>query len=89
MSKAATNGEGVTLSEPRMMACLEAAWELDALARVLPGLVPRDDQGMHLAVRGVAGRLLRLAHVLMSGLGDDAEPTEKLERIISFDGGQG
>ena len=40
-------------------------------------------------VRAMAGRLLRLSYVLMGALGDDAETTESLARIISLDGGQG
>lgn len=90
MSEATTERPGVTLSHDRKLVCLEAAWEIDALARILPNLVPceEEDKG-RMAVRGVAGRLLRLAFVLMNGIDDEQQPTEKLEKIISLDGGQG
>ena len=35
------HGDGsATLSPDRLSACLSAAWELEALAQILPGLVP-------------------------------------------------
>ena len=78
-------------SEIHRKLCLEVAWEIDAMARVLPDLVPNTDEGYghHFLVRAMAGRLLRLSYVLMGALGDDAETTESLARIISLDGGQG
>lgn len=81
----------LTLSHARKMVCLEAAWEIDALARALPGQVPNIAECAEagLVVRGIAGRLLRLAFVLMSGLDEDDEPTGTLEKVITFDGGQG
>lgn len=91
MTKATAPEPGLSLSHARMMVCLEAAWEIDALARALPGQVPNIEECMAAGhvVRGISGRLLRLAFVLMSGLGDDAQPTAKLEKVITFDGGQG
>lgn len=91
MTKATAPEPGLSLSHARMMVCLEAAWEIDALARALPGQVPNIAECAEagLVVRGIAGRLLRLSFVLMAGLGDDAQPTERLEKVISFDGGQG
>ena len=80
-----TNENGsVTLGKDRHMVCLEAAWELEALAFVLPGLVPNIDEapGVHHAVRGIAGRLVVLSSVLMAALFDEAEKTKRLERKI-------
>lgn len=77
------------LEERRRVACLEAAWEMDAIARALPGMVNRDEHFGHLQVRAMAGRLLRLSSVIMSGLDDDVVDTEHLERIINLDSGQG
>jgi hypothetical protein len=89
----AAQSGGVTLSERRMMACLEAAWEIDALARILPDQVPDIDecQGARLVVRGIAGRLLRLTSLLMSGIGEGGVDgdIEALERIVSLSKGQG
>ena len=84
-------GTLVNMEEKRQFLCLEVAWEIDAMARVLPDLVPNTDEGYghHFLVRAMAGRLLRLSNVLMGALGDDAETTESLARIISLDGGQG
>ena len=84
---------GVVLSKRRMDACLEAAWEIDALARILPDQVPNIEEchGAHHVVRGIAGRLLRLTSLLMSGIGEggDDSDIEALERIVSFEKGQG
>lgn len=66
----------VYLPPARAALCLEAAWELDALARLLPKLVTPNDEQEHLTVRGVAGRLLRLSSVLMSVLNDDEDVNE-------------
>lgn len=81
----------VNMDEKRQLLCLEVAWEIDAMARVLPGMVPNSDEGngAHFLARAMAGRLLRLSKVLMPALGDDSETTASLERIISLDGGQG
>lgn len=77
------------LEERRRMACLQAAWEVDAIARALPGMVNRDEHFGHLQVRAMAGRLLRLSSVIIFGLDDGVVDTERLEHIISLDGGQG
>ena len=82
----------VKMTEQRRMVCLEATWEIDAIARALPGLVQYDtvdDGHPHLLVRAMAGRLLRLSSVLMAALDDDAEETRELERVVRLDGGQG
>lgn len=60
----------VSLSAARHRACLEAAWEIEALARLLPDLALRDDDALPLQVRGVARRLGDLAGAVMSGLDD-------------------
>lgn len=75
----------VTLSSERQMVCLSAAWELEALANVLPGMVP-DHEPSHLIVRGLSDRIKRLSDVLISGLHDDALTVETLERRV-FVGG--
>lgn len=72
---------GATLGSERHMVCLQAAFELEALAGILPGLVP-DHEPSHLTVRGIAGRIRSLSRVLMSGLSDDSEPVAHLEREV-------
>lgn len=66
------------------MVCLEAAWELEALAFVLPTLVPNIDEGSgaYYAVRGIASRVLALSNMLMSALDDQVKTTRDLESII-------
>lgn len=84
----ARNDDGsVTLAKERQQVCLSAAWELDALAQLLPGLVPFElDMQLHYTVRGLAARVERLANVLNSGLHDTAVQLERLERDV-FVGG--
>lgn len=65
-----------TLGSDRHMVCLQAAFELEALAGILPGLVP-DHEPSHLTVR-----IRSLWRVLMSGLSDDSEPVAYLEREV-------
>ncbi len=79
------HGDGsATLSPDRLSACLSAAWELEALSQVLPGLVPctADSGPAHFAVRGIADRIRRLSCAVMSGLHDDLEPVEALQRTV-------
>ena len=73
---------------PRLRMCLQAVWEIDALARALPTLVPGsdDDSSQHLVVRGVAARILRLSSYLMSGLDDENVSTEDIARVVTLDG---
>jgi len=82
----------VSINEQRQMVCMQANWEIDAIARALPGLVPDGDEDSGAArflVRAMAGRVLRMTHVLMGALGDSSQNTERLERILTLDGGQG
>ena len=78
-------------NEARRRPCLEVAWEIDALARVLPGLVPCVADGAtpdpHFVVRAIAGRLLRLSGVLM-GMADN-EAADDLMQVIDLQAGQG
>ena len=79
------HGDGsATLSADRLTACLEAAWELEALAQVLPGLVPctAESGPAHFAVRSMADRIRRLSCAVMSGLHDDLAPVEALQLTV-------
>lgn len=70
--------------EARRTVCLEAAYEIEALAEVLPGLVSSGgSDNMHRIVRGISARLLSLSGVIMSGIGDESESTKKLQRRVS------
>lgn len=77
----------VTLTRARQLACVSAAWELNALSQLLPSLVPFElDMQAHYAVRGLAARVERLANVLACGLHDIDVRLEGLERDV-FVGG--
>ena len=79
------HGDGsATLSADRLTVTLEACWELEALAQVLPGLVPctAESGPAHFAVRGIADRIRRLSCAAMSALHDDQEPVEALQLMV-------
>lgn len=79
----------LTGDEDRKHLCLEGVHELDIIARTLPDLVEAKEDGEHLIIRALAGRMLRLTSMLMSALGDDAVTTKELNRHIHFGNGQG
>lgn len=80
----------VTLSKSRHDICMEAVIELDALCRLLPDLVHvEDDHVPHMVVRGIAGRMLRLANVLMAGIDDRQVDVADLRRRVLLENGAG
>jgi hypothetical protein len=86
MSLTTAENGAMTLSHERFLVCLEALWEMEVLAGMLPGLVPEDEHDAHYAVRGVAGRLRDLSRAAMSGLDDAAMETAELERRVLIRG---
>lgn len=78
----------ITLSEVNQKLLLEAVWELDALGRMLPNLVPLREDQSHYAVKGIAGRMVRLTNALMDGLQGE-QVDDGLARIINFDATNG
>lgn len=82
----ATPDDGPVMDQGRITVCLEAAWEIDALARLLPSLLTRDDDALaeFLQVRGVAARLRSISTVLMSACGDEQEATESLRQRLGL-----
>lgn len=85
------DSKAVTLSEPRHAVCMQAVWELDALARLLPRVVTEDDMAndsmAFLHVRGVAGRMMRLSNALMAGLYDPVVGLLNLKNGYCLKGG--
>lgn len=81
----------VNLTNERQMLCMEVAWEIDALARKLPDLVPlvADDGGAHFLVRAIAGRLLRLTSVLMEVGSEKGAISNDSMHVFNFEEGQG
>lgn len=82
----ATPDIGPVMDEGRITVCLEAAWEIDALARLLPSLLTRDDDNLaeFLQVRGIAARLRSIATVLMSACSDEQEAIESLRKKLGL-----
>jgi len=78
--------ESVALSVERSYLCLEATWEISALARALPDLIPDTDENMdtRLLVCGLAARIEQLSDAVMGGINDQLEPIAKLQRIVTL-----
>lgn len=75
-----------TLNKARLLVCLEATWEIEAIALMLPDTVAisdEDSKQSQLRVRCMAGRLRELANALMVGLGDVGVPIEGLRGLNS------
>lgn len=73
----------VTLDGDRAMVCLEAAWQLDALADLIANTVePAEDSQSHIAVEAMCARMRRLAATVMSAVGEPEMQTESLRRIL-------
>ena len=79
----ATATPALDFDAARRAVCLDATYEIEVLAALLPGLVPRDAEGTHLVVRGIAARLVHLSGVVMSGLNDEAADTTDLQYSVS------
>lgn len=74
-----------TLSKDRLALCLDATYELEALAYVLPSVTTNGDleaTASGLVVRGLAARFVALANVLMAAVGDDAASTGGLASTV-------
>lgn len=85
MSLTTAENGAVTLSKARHDVCMEVAYELEALAYVLPRVTSNSDPdalNSGFVVRGIAGRYVALAGVLLAALSDDAETTGDLARRV-------
>lgn len=74
------------LDTQRVDMCMDAVYELDKLARIIPDMVPLDEDQAHYAVRGIAGRMLRLTHVLMGALQKGEITNDEMESILELSG---
>lgn len=76
------DNSSVTLSAERQTLCLEATWELDAIAKGLVAFASAGNEpetGQHeYACRAVATRIHALALLLMYGV---SEPTETVDNL--------
>lgn len=85
MSLTTAKGGSVILGMERHRVCLEVAWELEALAYVLPAATTNctpESLQAGFVVRGIASRFLTLASVLLAALNDDSEETADLKRRV-------
>ena len=67
--------------------CLQAVWELDKLARVMPGLartVEDEDEQMHFAIRGICARMVSLTSLLMDCMGSSGPVSKEFSDVIHF-----
>lgn len=76
----------VTLSAERAWLCVQAAQEIEALALVLPDLVPNTEEARsaRLVVRGIAARILQLDEALMAGIDDEVTTEGEIHKTISL-----
>lgn len=76
--------------EERDDLCRSIAWELDKVARILPEIVPLEEDQLHFAVRAFAGRMLRLTSVLMDLASNSGTPgdysIEEARGIVTLEG---
>jgi len=82
----ATPDDTPVIDQPRRLVCLEVAWEIDALARLLPAITPRIEGAMDefLQIRGISARLRSLSSVLMDAFTDDYESIDKLREKLGL-----
>lgn len=84
MSLVTAKDGSATLNKARRMVCMEAAWEIGAIASMLPDTIDASDvdsMNARLRVRCIAGRLRELANALMAGLDDEAVSVEGLSGL--------
>lgn len=82
--------DAVRLDSARTDVVMQAAYEVQALSRLLMTAMDPFEQDADgadiyhccLVTRGVCDRLARLAGVLMSAVGDNAVATAELEKIV-------
>lgn len=80
--------KAVTLAADRHEACCGAAYEMEALACLLPEVVSLEGEShLYLVVRGISGRMLRLCGALMSGPDEAYAPEKGLRRVVLLEGG--
>jgi len=78
--------ESYPWTDERKRVCLEASWELEALGKLLPAVLPSsvDVLSETMQVRCIAARLRTLASALMTALDDDMVPTAELAKTLGL-----
>lgn len=74
----------LSLDRERQLVCLEALWEIEAIARALP-FIEFDDENSNsseLVLRGLAARLITLSCAAMSGVEEGSVTTSDLNRKL-------
>lgn len=86
MSLSTAKNGAVTLGKDRHLACLEAAWELESIAKVM--LTLDDEEGVLRLARCFGSRITSLSRVVMSGLNDELCTTDELFSDLNVVRGQ-
>lgn len=74
-------------TSPRLNLCMDAVYELDAIARALPEVLSGDDEFQsRLVARGMTARILRLTMCLMDGLSESKVSTEDIAKVVLLQG---
>lgn len=84
MAEATVNETPQLFETPRGKLALSAAYEIDALARRLPGTIEPTVNADDLVVRGVCSRIVQLSEVIMQAVGDDSVSDSQLEYTINY-----
>ena len=74
------------MDKARRLVCLDATWEIDALARLLPTLVKFNGKSPEefLQVRGIGARLQSLSTLLAKACCDQSETTAALREELGL-----
>lgn len=72
--------------EQRIKVMNQAVWEMDALVRSLPDLVPMAEDQVHFVVRGLCGRMVQLTGILMCALDESETDMSKLMSKLTLQG---
>lgn len=78
-------GGSITLSKARHLVCMEAVWEIEALAATLPTVTVNTDFEFTQSgwvVRGIAARIKELSNALGAGLHDEVVTTADLQNTV-------
>ena len=73
------------IDDQRIRELQDAGFEMNKLARVRPDMVSLGEGQAHDAVRGIAGRILRLIRVIMGGLETNEITDKETYQILNPD----
>ena len=73
-------------TDERRLLALEAVWELEALGKLLPKIVPLkgEDNEAPLQVQGISARLCTPASALMTAIDDEPVPPSEIRATLGL-----